>query len=65
MEWIKIEEQTPEDRQWVLVWDTGYETPKKAKYREEGFFVFDGSCENSQEITHWMPLPKKPKELEE
>lgn len=59
-EWVSVEDKLPEDRHWVLVFDTGYATPKKAKYKE-GFFVFDGSCENSIEITHWMPLPEPPK----
>lgn len=61
VKWISVEDKLPEDRHWVLVFDTGYATPKKAKYKEEGFFVFDGSCENSVEITHWMPLPEPPK----
>ena len=50
---------------WVLVWHTGYKTPKKAKYKNDfGFalpiFQLDGDNGLDGEVTHWMPLPEPP-----
>ena len=72
--WIPVTEQLPEDHDWVLVWHTGYKTPKKAKFHISECFEFDGggACydydveidgHNSLEgtVTHWMPLPGPPK----
>lgn len=44
-EWISVNDALPEDHSWVLVWHTGYGTPKKALFHEEcyaGDFELDG-----------------------
>lgn len=63
-EWISVEERLPEHKDWVLVWHTGYETPKKAKYKDAAIpmFILDGYDRNDGEVTHWMPLPEGPGE---
>jgi hypothetical protein len=60
--WISVEDRLPEDRYWVLVWHTGFNTAKKAKYKDNGFpiFVLDGYGADYGEVTHWMPLPEPP-----
>ena len=75
--WIPVTERLPEDHDWVLVWHTGYKTPKKALFHIEECFEFDGGGawydydveidgHNSLEgtVTHWMPLPDPPEEVE-
>ena len=63
-DWISVEERLPEDRYWVLVWHTGYATPKKAKYKDDipglPIFLLDGDNGLDGDITHWMPLPEPP-----
>ena len=65
-EWISVKEKLPNDREWVLVWHTGYSTPKKAKHKDDcdpylPIFILDGDKGLGGEVTHWMPLPKPPK----
>ncbi len=65
-EWISVKDKLPNDREWVLVWHTGYATPKKAKYKDDfsphlSVFLIDGDNGNKGEVTHWMPLPQPPK----
>ena len=65
-EWISVNDKLPNDREWVLVWHTGYATPKKAKYKDDfapflPVFLIDGDNGNKGEVTHWIPLPKPPK----
>ena len=64
--WISVKDRLPEDREWVLVWHTGYSTPKKAKHKDDcdphlPIFILDGDKGLDGEITHWMPLPQPPK----
>ena len=66
--WISVEDidSLPKDREWVLVWHTGYKTPKKARYKADfgeylPVFVLDGDSGNDGEVTHWQPLPEPPK----
>ena len=65
-EWISVNDKLPNDREWVIVWHTGYDTPKKAKYKDDfapflPVFLIDGDNGNKGEVTHWMPLPKPQK----
>ena len=65
-EWISVNDKLPNDREWVLVWHTGYATPKKAKYKDAfapflPVFLIDGDNGNKGDVTHWMPLPQPPK----
>ena len=65
-EWIEVNERLPNDREWVLVWHTGYSTPKKAKHKTDldtycPIFILDGDNGLDGEVTHWMPLPEPPR----
>jgi len=69
--WVPVNESLPSDGEWVLVWHTGYGTPKKAKFKMDAInsfrfdgggssIEFDGWNDNSGQITHWMKLPGPP-----
>ena len=65
-EWISVNDKLPNDREWVIVWHTGYDTPKKAKYKDDfapflPVFLIDGDDGNKGEVTHWQPMPQPPK----
>ena len=65
-EWISVNDKLPNDREWVIVWHTGYDTPKKAKYKDYfapflPVFLIDGDNGNKGEVTHWQPMPQPPK----
>ena len=65
-EWISVNDKLPNDREWVIVWHTGYDTPKKAKYKDDfapflPVFLIDGDNGNKGEVTYWLPLPQPPK----
>lgn len=65
-EWIPVTERLPTHREWVLVWHTGYKTPKKAFYKDDlapylPIFRLDGDNGIHGEVTHWQPLPQPPK----
>lgn len=63
MEWISIDDQIPNDGQWVLAFrPKAHEKPyldkniKICKYFGSNVFEY---C--IHEVTHWMPLPEPPK----
>ena len=65
--WISIEDKLPEKNNEVLITD-GYSVwggfSREYSQNEEGWCWFDNSEEgyfNTDEITHWMPLPEPPK----
>jgi len=66
MEWISVEDRLPEEHQSILVY---YYLNKKSKhfplrrYMTESAF-YNGEFENN-DVTHWMPLLKLPKEEQE
>lgn len=67
MNWIKFSEKKPEDEQAVIVWqsDVPYACPAYFfKDDEEGFsWERRGKTQIEKEkVTHWMPMPSKPKE---
>lgn len=67
MNWININEQLPKEKGRYLVCTinlTGYKPLENDVFIADyifGEWVFDGWEHNS--ITHWMELPKKPKQL--
>ena len=74
--WVSVEDELPDDRIWVLVWHTGYKTAKKAKFIRYitpeflfdgggGAWQLDGWSDNEGHVTHWMPLPEPPQEVQE
>ena len=55
--WISVEERLPEEHTNVIVTD-GSNVAHCIKYGD-GFYTNIGKCCN---VTHWMPIPKLPKE---
>ena len=67
-EWISVEEKLPEDGQIVLFHQkNGFiycaEYFAGNSIMSTGWFI-DNDCWEAEEVTHWMPLPKSPKEDE-
>ena len=74
--WVSIDDELPKEREWVLVWHTGYATAKKALFKDRdlggslkfdgggGTWVFDGWSDRGGRVTHWMPLPEPPEGAE-
>lgn len=72
MTWIDINENKPNDHEWVLIAHKNYATPMKAKYHSDGecfeFYTSGGvnwSYIFESEITHWQKLPKLPERIKE
>jgi len=59
--WIPVTKRLPQDDEDVLVWVNG--THRDMAYRDEGVW-YDEEHNHLKNITHWMPLPKPPKEGE-
>jgi hypothetical protein len=79
MEWISVNDKFPEDYHYVLVYAYMNGTGEPCgisiarRYGREweilndqgiGFFLDSSLYISSKEITHWMPLPKRPNELD-
>ena len=67
-EWVSVEEKLPNDKQIVL-----FHQKNGFIYCAEYFagnslcspsWFIDCNCWEAKEVTHWMPLPKSPKEDE-
>lgn len=58
-QWIPVSERLPQDDEDVLVWVNG--THRDMAYRDEGVW-YDEEHNHLKNITHWMPLPKPPKD---
>ena len=59
--WIPVTERLPEPGEWVLAWSNGYTSAIEA-FLEFGAWIDDAFMK--VEVTHWMPLPQPPKEVE-
>lgn len=68
--WISVKDRLPEDERPVLTF-MGYDEPQRIGFQQiQTYFCFDpnphwqysGLLREGQSITHWMPLPKPPKE---
>ena len=57
--WIPVTEMLPEQGQEVIVYDGGVLKPKVFCY-----LFWDKDFDNWARVTHWMPLPEAPKEVE-
>ena len=72
MDWIKIEDQLPEDGSRVITYfeHTGVEISmyKNLKGTEDEMFghnlFYNKSGWLTDDVTHWMPLPEPPKQKE-
>lgn len=54
-EWISVKERLPEEKQFVIVYDTVTECVRFILYNS-GADIWTGNI-----ISHWMPLPEAPK----
>ena len=67
MEWISIEDRLPEKDGFYLVYAKSYSPfipdVQVQEYVQEIGFTYDGDLRDTR-ITHWMLLPKSPKEGE-
>jgi hypothetical protein len=61
MEWISVKERLPEDDKWVLVTDGLGIGLAQYNLDQDDFFGYNERKVRGY-ITHWMPLPKPPKE---
>ena len=64
-EWVSVKDRLPEENQEYIVFVTDIEGKKCVTVDHwlplaHHWFLFDDKVEN--EVTHWMPLPKPPKE---
>ena len=59
--WISVKDAMPANDDDVLIWNGAYCDIGNAYDGEDGREFFVDSPE-SREVTHWMPLPKPPKE---
>lgn len=68
MKWIKCSDQMPEDCQDLIAYGLFYEDiwgVEQCRYTEGCWRIENGCCRdnwNFEKVTHWMPLPEKPKE---
>lgn len=61
--WISTHERFPEKGQRCLIYPV--DGKSEVAYLENGKFVFwDGACTDANKITHWIPLPVLPEEVE-
>lgn len=60
MEWVKVEDDLPDEGVWVLVHIKGYviETAMYSELSQE----FQNGYEWLEGVTHWIPLPEPPKD---
>ena len=56
--WISIEDEMPSDKDYYLIWDKIDEKLFSVKISYFDKHTFDRPC------THWMPLPRPPKDEE-
>ena len=65
-EWVSVEERLPEGHVQVLMWSAKWNIAEAGSYYNKHFWVYSeiGDGYIAEDITHWMPLPKSPKEDE-
>lgn len=59
-EWIRVEDRLPESAGWYLVFYNGSEM--QVAFFKGKKWPFDNHYHT---ITHWMPLPEPPKEVDD
>ncbi|MCK4521679.1 MAG: DUF551 domain-containing protein [Nanoarchaeota archaeon] len=69
MEWIRVEDDMPDDDSDVLVCDSEYSSSMQADYNSKyfglkGFWLYENGgeyCTEFTQVTHWMYMPALPK----
>ena len=68
-QWIRVEDEKPDTGQYVLVYhkDGVMQCAQYliSGYDDRGLWVLDHYYKDQGEITHWMPLPEPPKEVQD
>ena len=60
--WIPVSERLPEQYETVIGWDGHF--MGEVQHSHNGFvWLDDDGWNETAEITHWMPLPEPPKEV--
>lgn len=59
MDWIDVNERLPEKHQTVIATD-GNEVGEYIFFGAKGGYYFETDEGYSIDVTHWMPLPKRP-----
>lgn len=64
IKWISVDDRLPEKSGEVLVYKPNYMCVLDYSRKHQAFNAFDDleSVDYAIEVTHWMPLPKPPKE---
>ena len=65
--WISVEERLPESGERVLIMFEPFEDDENISIgwlTKSGFDCYDDSVYFFRSVTHWMPLPEPPKEVE-
>lgn len=65
-QWISVERDLPRDFVDVLIWDEIDKAMFTGHYNEFDGWTVDGFADSKYDfkITHWMPLPEPPKEVD-
>lgn len=65
MDWISVKDRLPEDDAMYLVYGrNGYGIAFAVYYGDGEWLICDDLTNITRFVTHWMPLPKPPKEEE-
>lgn len=66
--WINVKEQLPEENKLIIIFDEGFGINiafrRFSSIHYEWSSMWDENYQFFSEVTHWMPLPNKPEELE-
>ncbi len=62
MEWISVDDDLPKENEWVYLGSALFQTVTWGIFMEGSFVNPDIEYAKIKGVTHWMPLPKPPKE---
>lgn len=65
MEWISVNDRLPDDGQEVVTYKNGIYEIQKYEKRRNGWISRSYWFWTMATVTHWMPLPEPPKEVQQ